>query len=256
VAEGTIEAGTVDGTATLTITNPARKNAMTASMWRQLIDLVTRFTKDPQVRVLVLTGAGDIFCAGADITELDAIHSQSDDLAAVAGAALAGCPKPVIAALNGDCIGGGALLASACDLRLAVSSARLAITPAKLGVIYPVDATERLIRLIGPAAAKHLLFSAEFVDSARAQRIGFFDEVIDAGRFTERVVQLARRLGEMSQVTVRASKQLVDRLSSGVPAGELAELADCWMTLAQATDHPEGITAFAQRRAPDFHWNG
>ncbi|NED57478.1 enoyl-CoA hydratase/isomerase family protein, partial [Micromonospora aurantiaca] len=129
------------GVATITIDRPAKRNAMSADMWRALPGILDTLAKDDAVRVVVLTGAGGNFCAGADISELDDIHRDDDShLSTVAERALAAFPKPTLAAIEGYCVGGGCQLAAACDLRFAAEDARFGITPAKLGIVYPAAA--------------------------------------------------------------------------------------------------------------------
>src|SRR5690606_28746132 len=120
-------------------------------------------------------------------------------------------PKPTVAVIRGSCVGGGAQIAVACDLRIADTSSRFGITPARLGIVYPVGATERVVRLIGPSAAKPLLSTAEIIDADRALRIGLVDELHDPARLADRVDELTVLLTtERSLLTQMASKEIVD----------------------------------------------
>lgn len=165
-----------DGVATVVISHPAKRNAMTASMWRALPELLTGLARDPAVRALVLTGAGPTFCAGADISSLTG-DEDPRALAVTAEEALAAFPKPTLAAVRGFCVGGGSQLAAACDLRFAEEGASFGVTPAKLGIVYPASSTRRLASLVGPAWAKYLLFSAELIGADQALRAGFLNEL-------------------------------------------------------------------------------
>ncbi|MFF5261853.1 enoyl-CoA hydratase/isomerase family protein [Actinomadura viridis] len=242
------------GVATVTIDRPEKRNAMTEGMWLGLPGLLEAFAADPAVRVLVLTGAGGNFCAGADIGELDAIRRRGDrHPSTVAEEALAAFPKPTIAAIEGFCVGGGCQLATACDLRFAADDARFGITPARLGIVYPGSATRRLVRQVGASAAKYLLYSAELVDARHALRIGLLDEVVPAGGVRERVAAFAATLASRSLLTQRAVKEIVDALA----AGDDAEPAlDRWLAEAHAEggDMDEGVAAFLERRPPRFTW--
>ncbi|MBC6460956.1 enoyl-CoA hydratase/isomerase family protein [Actinomadura sp. HBU206391] len=240
------------GIATITIDNPAKRNAMTAAMWRALPDLLNGLAEDESVRVLVLTGSGAHFCSGADISDLaDVDRLDGDYLSVAAEEALAGFPKPTIAAIQGYCVGGGCLLAAACDLRFAAANARFGITPARFGLVYPVSATARLVGLVGSAAAKYLLYSAELIDAAHALRIGLTSEVVD--RLDERVAGFAAMLTTRSQLTLRATKDIVDALTAGSP---IEERVGEWLREARAGDAAEGVSAFLERRPPRFTWNG
>jgi enoyl-CoA hydratase/carnithine racemase len=246
-----LECAVRDGVATVTIDNPAKRNAMNARMWRELPELLEPLAKDPAVRVLVLTGAGGDFCAGADISELADINRRGDaNLSSRAEKALASFPKPTIAAIRGFCVGGGCQLAAACDLRFAETGARFAITPAKIGIVYPPTAIERLVGLVGPASAKYLLYSAELITAEHALRIGFLDETAeDVGA---RVEAFTATLLSRSQFSLEAAKDIVD----GVVDGTLTEeRVDDWMRgSVEGVDAAEGVAAFLERRPARFTW--
>ncbi len=177
-----ITLGVADGIATLTLRRPAKRNAVTYEMWLAIAGHCRALATDPSVRVLLVRGQGAHFCAGADIAGLaDADQAQYQLANAAADEALASFPKPSIAVITGACVGGGTELAVACDLRLADTTARFGITPARLGLVYPAPAVARVVRLIGPSAAKHLLYSAELIDADRALRVGLADELHPPG---------------------------------------------------------------------------
>ena len=233
-----------DGVATLVISNPAKRNAMTSGMWRALPDVLGRLAADPAVRVLVLTGAGDTFCAGADIATLREPGDEQQALAVRAEEALAAFPYPTLAAVRGYCVGGGSQLAGACDLRFAEEGSRIGIPPAKLGIVYPSSSTRRLTALVGPATAKYLLFSGELIDTERALRTGFVDEVHPAGALAKRVEEFCRVLASRSLLTQAAAKEFAD--------GHLDRDAH-WTAQARGSgDTAEGVAAFLERRAPRF----
>ncbi|MER5181131.1 enoyl-CoA hydratase/isomerase family protein [Streptomyces sp. NPDC002896] len=245
-----------DGVATVVIHHPAKRNAMTADMWRALPPLLDRLATDPAVRALVLTGEGGTFCAGADISSLREPSEGSGAgsggsagaqvLAVEAEDALAAFPKPTLAAVRGHCVGGGCQLAAACDLRFADEEALFGVTPAKLGIVYPASSTQRLVSLVGPAAAKYLLFSGELIDAGRALRTGLVDEVLPAGELGKRVAEFARVLVSRSQLTQAAAKEFAD--------GRL-DRAAYWAEQARGSgDRAEGVAAFLEGRRPQFEW--
>ncbi|MEU3281152.1 enoyl-CoA hydratase/isomerase family protein [Streptomyces antibioticus] len=238
--------GVTDGVATVVLHHPAKRNAMTAAMWAALPPLLETLAADPQVRVLVLTGAGGTFCAGADISTLRGSPDEAQALAVRAEEALAAFPKPTLAAVKGHCVGGGAQLAGACDMRFAEEGALFGVTPAKLGIVYPASATRRLVSLVGPGAAKYLLFSGELIDSERALRTGFVDEVLPADALDKRVAEFTRVLVSRSQLTQAAAKEFAD--------GRTDRDAH-WSAQARASDDTaEGVAAFLERREPRFTW--
>jgi enoyl-CoA hydratase/carnithine racemase len=244
--------------ATLWLNRPAKRNAVTLAMWQGIARLVGQLADDPSVRVLVVRGAGEHFCAGADIAELAALADPARSATyreanRSAEDALATFPKPSVAVVQGFCIGGGCEIAVACDLRIAESGTRFGITPARLGIVYPGFAVERVVKLIGAAAAKYLLYSAELVDAERALRIGLVDEVHAPGGIEERVRAFTTTLAGLSLLTQRAAKEMVAAVVDRGAVG--AELARTWEREAQAgPDVAEGIRAFAEHERPRFTW--
>lgn len=236
-----------DGVATVVIHHPAKRNAMTAGMWRALPPLLDEWAADPAVRALVLTGEGDTFCAGADISTLRGSPDEAQGLAGLAEEALAAFPKPSLAAIRGYCVGGGAQLAAACDLRFAEEGALFGVTPAKLGIVYPASSTRRLVSLVGPGAAKYLLFSGELIDTERALRTGLLDEVLPQGELGTRVGAFSRVLVSRSQLTQAAAKEF---------ANGRTDRDAHWAERARGSgETAEGVAAFLERRAPRFTWS-
>ncbi|WP_371668055.1 enoyl-CoA hydratase-related protein [Streptomyces sp. NBC_00289] len=238
--------GVTDSVATVVVHHPAKRNAMTAAMWRALPPLLDTLAADPDVRALVLTGEGGTFCAGADISTLRGSPQEAQRLAVQAEEALAAFPKPTLAAIRGHCVGGGSQLAAACDLRFAEEGALFGVTPAKLGIVYPASSTRRLVSLVGPAAAKYLLFSGELIDSARALATGLVDEVLPAGGLAPRVAGFTRVLVSRSQLTQAAAKEF---------ANGRTDRDTYWAGQAGGSeDTAEGVGAFLERRQPRFTW--
>ena len=247
----------VDGpVGTITLDRAAKRNAVTYDMWVALGAACHQWAHDPAVRVVLLRGDGAHFCAGADITELLAERPHGTpsfmDVNMAAEHALAALPKPVVAVVQGDCIGGGAALAIDCDIRIAAEGSRFGITPSKLGIVYPPASLERAVRLLGPAA-KRLLYTGDLIDAAEAHRIGLVDELLPADAVEGRVVALCATLAERSLLTQAGTKEMVAAVLShgSVPA----ELAESWAReVAAAPDPQEGVNAFVERRAPHFTW--
>jgi enoyl-CoA hydratase/carnithine racemase len=236
--------------ATLLISNSAKRNAMTDQMWAALPPLLDQLAADPGVRVVVLTGVGDTFCAGADISTLTNWSPGVPTPAILAEEAMVAFPKPIVAAIRGWCVGGGCQLAAVCDLRIAEEGARFGITPAKIGVVYPAATTARLVGLVGPATAKYLLFTGDFIDAERALRVGLVDELVPAEEFDARVSALAETLTQRSQLTQHAAKDLIRLITAGEPCLERYRE---WQK-AGREELAEGVAAFVARRPPDFPW--
>ncbi len=264
---GSVEVSQSGSIATLTLSNPGRRNTMTEAMWRALEPACARLADDASVRAVVVRGAGTDFSAGADISDLRAILRDEDSghhdggAVAVGEAALAGLHKPTIAAVEGYCLGGAWQIAAACDIRLASSGATFGITPAKIGIVYPTAGIERLVRIAGPATAKYLLFSGDFVDAERARVLGLVQAVHPAETFWGEVDAFVQRLAARSQLSIQAMKDIVDTIDAagaGDDSGaELQNASDHWQHLmATAGDAEAGVGAFLSKRTPEFTWNG
>ena len=247
----------VGAVATIWLDRPAKRNAMSYAMWAGLEDACVALGSDVGIRVVVLRGAGGNFCAGADIGELLAERPAGartfNDVNMGAEHALATLSKPTVAFVEGDCIGGGCALAIDCDLRIAADGARFGITPAKLGVVYPAPSMERVGRLLGPAAAKYLLFTGRLVDTATALRIGLVNEVHDPASAEAALVALCDELASRSLLSQASSKEMLGAIAAtGVVSPELERH---WaQTAAASGDLREGVAAFADRRPPTFTW--
>jgi enoyl-CoA hydratase/carnithine racemase len=244
--------------ARLTIDRPDKRNAMTAAMWAGLPGVLAGLATDPAVRVLVVTGAGPSFCAGADISDLLGGPDPADPMAAVrrdnlaAQAALRDFPKPTVAMIRGHCIGGGVELAASCDLRFADPTAVFGVTPAKVGIVYTPSSTKALIDLVGPAMTKYLLFSGELIDADTAVRAGLVDRLVAADGLEEEVHRFADVLASRSALTQRATKQVIAALTTDADAE--AVVAGWYRETVSSGELAEGVAAFAERRTPTFPW--
>lgn len=247
--------------AVLIMDNPAMRNAITQGMWQQFEDLLAELDADDSVKVVVVRGAGEHFSAGADIASVQRIlhdpatgHSDGGDIT-VAENALARLRKPTIAAIDGYCVGGGWQIAGACDIRLASERAVYGITPAKIGIVYPLSGIKKLVELAGPATAKYLLFSGDFVDAQEALRLGLATKVLDLAGFWEAVHAYALHLSARSQFSAQGHKALVNAMSAGAGDAEVAELSAYWQgQMAISEDAAIGVAAFLAKETPEFTW--
>ncbi|TYP82803.1 enoyl-CoA hydratase/isomerase family protein [Blastococcus xanthinilyticus] len=242
--------------AVLTIDRPEKRNAMTVGMWAALPDVLAPLADDPAVRVLLVTGEGPSFCAGADISDLLGGDDPRDPMAEVrrhnlaAQAALRSFPKPTVAVIRGHCIGGGVELATCCDLRFADSSAVFGVTPAKVGIVYTPSSTRALVDLVGPATTKYLLYSGELIDAADALRTGLVDRLVGPDELTAEVHRFAAVLASRSALTQRTTKDVVAALAAGGDGEDVA--AAGYLETIASGELAEGVRAFAERRPPRF----
>jgi enoyl-CoA hydratase len=247
-----------DGCAWLSIDRPAKRNAMSLGMWRALPELVKSVTEDANAKVLVLQGRHErVFSAGADIEEIEQ-HSYDSTAAALfmdaveAGAdAIAQCPKPTIAMVRGDCIGGGIELAMACDIRFASRISRFGVPPAKLGVLYCFGSTKRLVTLVGPGRAKDLLFSGRMVGAEEASAMGLVDRLFAPEEICAATAAYARLLTRRSQASIKGAKKIVSAVERGLTV-ENAEVRQLRIDTFLGEDLKEGVRAFLEKRSPKF----
>ncbi len=250
-----------DGIATLTLNRPQSHNAINMGMYQALPDLVAGLDKDPDVKVVVVRGAGEkSFASGADIKEFEkergsaAAARNYNEKVAAAERAIEGLSKPTIAMIHGYCIGGGAGLALACDLRFADTRARFAITPAKLGLVYSLESTKRLVDLAGPAQAKWILMSGQRVDAQRAHQIRLADEVVPPDDLEKLTYEFAELLCTRAQFSIRATKQIVGRIVAGQIEDD-EETRELRNSSFDTEDYAEGVRAFIEKRRPEFTWS-
>ncbi|MGB3738494.1 MAG: enoyl-CoA hydratase/isomerase family protein [Pontixanthobacter sp.] len=239
------------------IDRSARRNAMTLSMWRELSRVLIEAMRLPELRVLTLQAADGTtaFCAGADLRELIDHADDADWLADYRDALfeaqrrLAGFDLPTIAFVAGDCIGAGCAMATACDVRIAAPQARFAITPARLGLIYPFHDTRRMVHLIGPGQARRLLFTGEWIDVAEARAIGMIEAVASGPE------RMERRMAVNAPTSNRAMKAMVDRVINGQTQEDAWTNATFTNAFA-GPDFQEGADAFLRKRPPNFSDSG
>jgi enoyl-CoA hydratase len=246
-----------DGLARLTVNRPDKLNALNVTVIAELDDAVARLTADPEVRGIILTGAGTkAFVAGADIGEIGGQNAVEGQTRARTGQRmmrrLEQCGKPVVAAVNGFALGGGCELAMACHLRVASDAARFGQPEVKLGIGPGYGGTVRLPRLVGRGRALELLLTGAMIDAQEAWRIGLVNRVVPADRLMAESEQLLRTILENGPLAVRACLELVDA-GLEMPVDEALRLEASWFGLLSATaDMREGTRAFLEKRKAAF----
>ena len=245
-----------DSVATLTLNRPQRRNAVTLAMWNELAETFHRFADDARVRAVILTGAGEHFCAGADIGEFAAVRNSAesghayDRAVDVCSDAILHIEKPTIAAIRGFCIGGGSGLALACDFRFAAPSAVFAITAARLGIVYGMRETQNLLALVGLSSAKKILFSAERFDAEEASRIGFLDRAAEDPIGAAR--DFAALLAKNAPLSISGAKTILNGLAQGTGALDFTKAHEVTERAMLSEDYREGQRAFKEKRPPLF----
>lgn len=258
-AQGKLLSEVDDGVGLITLNQPEKRNAMTVEMWQALEEVLTAWNANPDVRVVVLTGAGDrAFASGADISQFEKLRSNAaatevyNRLTDGGRRALASFAKPVIARIQGFCLGGGLGIAMDADIRIASTSAVFGVPAARLGIAYGGDATQKLISLVGPANARMMLYSAVRIEAAEALRIGLVNRVVAPERLVAEVDDLARTIAANAPLSVHASKLIVNQLCLEAGERDRDAMARAVETCFNSADYAEGRAAFKEKRQPHF----
>jgi enoyl-CoA hydratase len=240
----------------LTLSRPKALNALNAALLNELNDFVDKIAKDPNVHVLIITGDGKAFVAGADITEMKNDNSlgglKNGELGSLAFRKIERLAIPTIAAVNGFALGGGCELAMSCDLRVASENAKFGQPEVGLGITPGYSGCVRLPRLIGLTKAKELIYTADMISAADAEKLGVVNKVVPAEQLMETAMALAKKIASKAQLAVRYSKAAINRgyetdVDTAI-AFENQIFALCFAT----EDQKEGMTAFVEKRAPQF----
>ncbi len=248
-----------DRLAIVTINRPEVRNALNSEVVRELTAAFQRLAADPAVGAIILTGAGDkAFVAGADIKEMvgkSGLEMQSfSELGRHLGEAMEGCPKPILAAINGYALGGGCEIAMACDLRLASENAKIGQAEINIGIIPGFGGSQRLPRLVGAGWAAQMIFTGEAIDAATAERIGLVNQVVPLDRLLEETKALARKMVDKGPVALALAKACL-RAAQEMPLPQGLSYETAAFGVVGATkDKVEGMTAFLEKRKPS--WKG
>ncbi|MCY3911375.1 MAG: enoyl-CoA hydratase-related protein [bacterium] len=235
--------------------NPERHNAITADMFAALAAVVDVYEADPVIRVVIISGAGGrAFASGADIANLDSSRGPSrepsaDPQTSRGPAALGRLTKPLIAAVDGYCLGGGLLVALHADLLVATDRSQFGIPAARLGVGYPIEGVEQLVGRVGDANAALILMTGDRFGAEEAKRMGLAHVVVPAEQLDHEVERLCSRLVANAPLTMRAVKlSIAAAAGRGNRQAALDAIADCWAS----EDFAEGRSAFQEHREPQF----
>ncbi|MBT8337805.1 MAG: enoyl-CoA hydratase/isomerase family protein [Gemmatimonadetes bacterium] len=242
--------------AVVTLNRPDKLNALNGALRLRLIEVLDELAVDEEVRVIVIHGAGaKAFVAGADVAEF--AGRSVDEQRPVTYRrrvyeVIASCPKPVIAAVHGFCLGGGCELAVACDVRVADATARFGQLEVRLGLIPGGGGTQRLTRLVGPGQALRMALSGDMIDASEAHRIGLVEMLVDEGTHVDAAVGLARRMARWSPVALRLVKESVRQAAEAPLADGLDYEKERFLEAFGSEDGREGVAAFVEKRDPDF----
>ncbi|AXF55272.1 enoyl-CoA hydratase-related protein [Salicibibacter kimchii] len=244
--------------ATIYLNRPDKKNAVTLDMWKEIPKILAELEYDREVTVVIIRGINDnAFSAGADITEFTVERGNEnramnyDNHLTLAGDALEYFPKPLIAMVEGTCIGGGCEIALACDLRFSSETGVFGITPAKIGLVYGVPQTKRLVQVVGASRAKDILFSSRFIQANEAYNIALIDRVYKSDEIVDETYKYARLLSGRSQTSIKGSKKIIQSILNESDKDQ-EEIDRIILNSYLSPDIKEGVAAFTENRSPNF----
>jgi enoyl-CoA hydratase/carnithine racemase len=248
--------------ARLTISNPARRNALDHDILSALAEVMPQLDRGIEIRCVMITGEGEIFSAGYDIGGIPDETFSKDAEALVAHPfhaameAVSAHPYPTLGAINGHCLGGGLELAVRCDLRLAAVSAKLGMPPAKLGLIYSHTGLQTFIDVVGYARTKELFLTGRNISAPRAMAIGLINDTVPDEKLRDEAVALAAEIAEGAPLSARGNKRAIETLNSypRLTPEQEQELIELRRSCFESEDFREGIKAFAEKRRPE--WRG
>ncbi|HKJ35287.1 MAG TPA: enoyl-CoA hydratase-related protein [Solirubrobacterales bacterium] len=263
LADGTLQLDFPrDAVARLTLSNPEKRNPLSHAVLDAIAETLPRLDHGIDVRCVVITGTGRAFSAGYDIGDIPEESFETDAEALVAHPftaamdAISAHPFPVVAALNGHCLGGGLELAVRCDMRLCAAEAKLGMPPAKLGLIYGHTGLERFIEAIGVPRTKELFLTGRNVSGSRAEAIGLVHEVHPAAEIEGVSLDLAAAIAANAPLSMRGNKHSIETLARfpRLSPKQEEELVELRRSCFSSEDFREGIRAFAEKRDP--RWQG
>ena len=234
-----------------------RRNALTLAMWKAVPQALATLAGQPELRVVIVRGAGGHFSSGADISEFADLFSgptaaDYERANLEAFRALAESPLPTIAMIEGFCLGGGLALALCCDMRMASENAVFALPPAKLGLAYPLHGIMRLLQAVSPAAARELLLTGRRVDAAWALRNGLVNDVRPPEQLETETLAMAREIAANAPLSIGFARAAIDAMSHGPLERDAERLRTLARACFDSEDYAEGIRAFRERRPPRF----
>jgi enoyl-CoA hydratase len=258
-ADGKILKTITEGVGVVTFNNPEKRNAMSLEMWEGLGQALTELRDDPDVRVVVLVGAGDkAFVSGADISQFEktrhnAAASEEYSKKSEAQRALLGnYPKPTIACIRGFCLGGGMQVAMLTDIRIAAEDSQFGIPAAKLGIAYGYDGLRNLVSLVGPSWARLIMYTGMRIASAEALRIGLVDRVLPNGELWDATMEIARTISGNAPLAIKAAKITIAQVLKDPAARDMAAIKQIGLECMDSEDFREGRRAFMEKRKPQF----
>jgi enoyl-CoA hydratase len=258
-ADGKILQSISDGVGVITCNNPEKRNAMSLEMWEGLGNALTELRDNPDVRVVIMVGAGDrAFVSGADISQFEKTRHNAEaseeysKRSAAQRALLADYPKPTIACIRGYCLGGGMQVAMLADIRLASDNSHFGIPAAKLGIAYGYDGLRHLVSLVGPSWARLIMYTGMRIDSAEALRIGLVDRVLPDTELWGATMEIATTISGNAPLAIKAAKLTIAQVLKDPGQRDMDAIKNIGTACMDSEDFREGRRAFMEKRKPKF----
>ncbi len=258
-ADGKILQSVADGVGVITFNNPEKRNAMSLDMWEGLGNALIELRDDPDVRVVILVGAGEkAFVSGADISQFEKTRHNAEaseaysKRSAAQRALLADYSKPTIACIRGFCLGGGMQLAMMADIRIAAENSQFGIPAAKLGIAYGYDGPKNLVSLVGPSWARLLMYTGMRIDSAEAGRIGLIDRVVPDTELWSATLEIAHTISGNAPLAIQAAKITIAQVLKDPDKRDMDAIKQVGIACMDSEDFREGRRAFMEKRKPQF----
>jgi enoyl-CoA hydratase/carnithine racemase len=258
-ADGKILQSVSDGVGVITFNNPEKRNAMSLEMWEGLGSALIEMRGNPDVRVVIMTGAGDkAFVSGADISQFEKTrhNAQASEeyskRSAAQRALLSDYPKPTIACIRGFCLGGGMQVAMLADIRFAADNSQFGIPAAKLGIAYGYDGLKHLVSLVGPSWARLIMYTGMRIDAAEALRIGLVDRVLPGAELWDATIEIARTISGNAPLAIKAAKITIAQVLNDESNRDMEAIKAVGTACMDSEDFREGRQAFMEKRKPQF----
>jgi enoyl-CoA hydratase len=259
-ADGKILQSSTDGVGVITFNNAEKRNAMSLDMWEGLGSALVELRDGPNIRVVVLRGAGDkAFVSGADISQFEknrhnaAASEEYSRRSEAQRALLANFPKPIIASIRGFCLGGGMQVAMSTDIRIAAEDSQFGIPAAKLGIAFGYDGLKHLVSLVGPSWARLLMFTGMRIHSSEAVRIGLVDRVVPDAELWNATMEIARTISGNAPLAIKAAKITIAQVLKDPADRDMGAIKQIGTDCMDSEDFREGRRAFMEKRKPQFN---
>jgi enoyl-CoA hydratase len=259
LTSGLVKAHAADGIGWLIFDNPAKLNALSPGVSEDALAVIETYSADPSIKVVVMRGAGEkAFISGGDISSFDKTRTNAEAAARarkipdILSKRMTDLEKPLIAMIHGYCLGGGLGMALNADLRFASTTAQFSVPAALRGIAYPPDGLKKLVDLVGPSAAKDIMFSARRLGADEALRLGLINRLFSPDQLEQETVAYAKVLGSNAPLSVRASKFFINQLGLEPAERNLPKIKEMQRAAADSEDFKEATRSFMEKRKPVF----